>query len=276
MSSRWTTPSPCFPPGNRPGSPSAQRARIVSWARPGFVWHAPARPWRRSPRGHARSAASGSKTIAPAGTRCAGSGTGASSALTPSLTTRRSAGQDSQLQVRGQDRLVANLRPAAGRLARGSRRRRSSRPDRREQPPTSAPVSRARATSKESSGRPLQRTMTGAGPSTPAPPRRSSKHRQRKSRPERALPRSGQPQQRSAKSWTSPTLPAHKGATSWSSMTCAPPDTSSTQSPTACSTRARRPASARWSWPEHRGSEHCVDARPAKKCHETETELAWP
>jgi hypothetical protein len=54
------------------------------------------------------------------------------------------------------------------------------------------------------------------------------------SRLARALPRSGQPQQPSAKPWTSPTLPAHASTTSWCSTTYAPPDTSSTQSPTAC------------------------------------------
>jgi hypothetical protein len=98
------------------------------------------------------------------------------------------------------------------------------------------------------------------------------KHRQRTSQPEGALPRSERPQQPSAEPCTSPNLPEHKGATSSYSTTCAPPATSSTQPPAACSTKATRPASVPWSWHEHRGGEHSVDTHaPTKKCHGTET-----
>jgi len=139
------------------------------------------------------------------------------------------------------------------------------------------PASQALDTSRRLSGRPLHLTMTGAGSSTAAPLRRSSRHGQRKSRPERTLLRSGRPQQPSAKSWISPTLPEQKGAMSSCSTTCAPPDTSSTPSPTACSTMARRPESVPWSWHEHPGGERSVDARAsAKKCYETQTEPVWP
>ena len=149
----------------------------------------------------------------------------------------------------------------AGRLARGSRRRRSSRPDRREpylhRPGPAGPWPHR----DNRQVRALRPVMTGAGSSTPAPLRGSSRHGQRESRPEGALPRSGG---RGSPPPPGPGRPRpcpHTRARHPGVRRRAPPDTSSTQSSAACSTGARRPACVPWSWHEHRGSERSVNVQ---------------
>ena len=169
-------------------------------------------------------------------------------------------------------RLIADLRSAAGRLARGSCGRQSSRPGRRE-PHLHRPGQRGPGHVERIVRSAATADYDGRWTFDTAPSQRSSRHRQRKSRPERALTRSG--------SRSGPPPSPGRPRPCPHARTRHPGVRRCVHNRIPAQRSRRLPARARPGGPRPRAgpgtSIVAVSAasmpRPAKKCHEAETEL---